>query len=60
MTIFEVKTVTRKGVVYYEPIRGFVLFRHCSGNRSYVNGYDFNDTVKPLLLLHGIKEVNVI
>ena len=60
MKIFEVEAVTINNIVWYRPIRGFALFRHCSGNKPKVNGYEFENIVKPLLLLHGVEEVNVV
>jgi hypothetical protein len=60
MTIFEVVKFTSNGVVYYEPLRGFALWKHCNNGNKWATGYQFENVVKPLLLIHGIKEVNIV
>lgn len=60
MKIMEVKKFISKGVWYYEPIRGHALWRHCNNGRKWATVYEFENNVKPLLLIHCIEEVNVV
>lgn len=60
MKVMEIKIIHRGGTACYTPIRGFALFKHCAGNNESVSEYYFFNHVKPLLLAHGVEEVNIV
>lgn len=48
-----------EGMIFIQPETHVVLFRHCAGGREAVHPFEFDEIVKPLLLIHGVKEIRI-
>ena len=59
MKIMTVQRIHKEGESYIEPVRGHVLFRHCANGKISVTEDDFRFNVKPLLLDHGIEQIEI-
>ena len=58
----KVKKISRGSLKlkYIVPVTHLVLFKHCSGGNFTVLNGEFEKFIKPLLIIHGIKEITVI
>lgn len=59
MKTLEVKKIRRYGRVEIEPVRDFIIFKHCSGGAIAVTEDVFEKEVQPLLFVHGIEQVMI-
>jgi hypothetical protein len=54
-----IKKTTGGGMVFVTPETHKVLFKHCSGGHDAVHPVQFEKIIRPLLMIHGVKEIRM-